>query len=439
VLALPRAWPAASVWLLPPALWLLDSSPLGVVVNLGGVIRRTATPLDAVLRMIALQTAGGLALVGWAVFRLRPASRAVYDGEGRASLLRSRYTRRRRRPPCGDDPVLWNEKYSARGVTEGERLSGRLVGLVVLALFGYVTWWFAWPAFRELADLGYGPAPEGVLPLDLNPLARMIVTLIGKVKWDPRPGLARLEFNVFLRQVTGLLDLLYFVMLAGLSAEGVAVERERDTWLGLIATPLTGREVLRAKMLGAAWRARSVSLGMAGLWGLGLVTGAVHPLGFAAAAVGLGVSTWLVVAFGTFVSLWSSDRKQANARALLPAMLLPMTGLVLAGLPARMATLWVEVGSMPFLTWAILVSHDDVRAAARSGALPPLADLGLKTGEGAGTVAAVWLVSVAAQAAAAYLFTRLAFRGFDAAVGRPTRDGRRPPSHSPIGVPSEIG
>lgn len=431
VIALPRAWPAGAEWLVPPALWLLDSSPLAVVAHLIGVIRRTATPLDAVLRMISLQAAGGLALVGWAVFRLRPASRAVYDGEGRASLLRSLRHRRRPRPSCGDDPVFWNEKYSTRGTTAGERLSGRLIGLLVLGLFGYLTSFFAWPALKELAALGYGPAPEGAGPLELNPLARVIVTLAGRAKLAPQPGLARLEFNVFLRQVTAVFDFVCLVMLAGLAAEGVAAERERDTWLGLIATPLTGREILRAKMLGAVWRARGVLIMMAGLWTLGLVTGAVHPLGFAAAVVGLAASTWCAVAFGSLVSLWSGDRKHANGLTLPPALLLPLSGLAFLGLPARVATLWVEVGSMPFLTWATLLSYDDVRAAARSGALPPLGDLGMTTGEGVGTVAAVWLVAVAAQAAGAYLFSRLAFRGFDAAVGRPVRTGTAPPPVAP--------
>ncbi len=42
----------------------------------------------------------------------------------------------------------------------------------------------------------------------------------------------------------------------GMAAEGIISERARETWDGLIATPLDGRTILRAKMIGAAWRVR---------------------------------------------------------------------------------------------------------------------------------------------------------------------------------------
>ena len=82
-------------------------------------------------------------------------------------------------------------------------------------------------------------------------------------------------------------------------------------------------------MLGAAWRARVLSLVMIALWTVGLLAGAVHPLGFLAAMVGLGVSSWACAAGGTYASLWSPNRKEATGRIMLPMMLLPASAMVL--------------------------------------------------------------------------------------------------------------
>ncbi len=429
VIALPPLWPAAARWVAPVALWLSDSSPFGVAANLIRLFG-LASVLGAVLRMIALQLAAAAMLIGWASWRLRPASRAVYDGEGRAALLRSLRVRKRARPPCGDDPVLWNEVHSTRGARPLEILAGRLGNAAWIGLLAYVTSWFALPAFAELAARGYGAAPEGLTMPELSPLARVLIGKLGKPSIGLTPGQARLEFNIVLRHATVVLDYLYVLIIAGMAAEGVATEKERGTWLGLIATPLSGWEILRAKMLGAFWRARVLSLVMVGLWTVGLLTGAVHPLGFVAAMAGLGVSSWLCVAGGTYASLWSPDRKEATARIIPPMMLLPISALVLF-LPPGWSSVLMAAGSMPFLVWASLLSYEDAAAALRTGAFPQLAASNLRTGEGAGRVLAAVLIGLTGQAIAAALLTRAARRGFDTAVGRP----RRPETpHPPTGL-----
>lgn len=53
-------------------------------MNLVGAFPRGPL-VGAVLRMIAFQLARATVLVLWAIARLRPASRAVYDVEGRAA------------------------------------------------------------------------------------------------------------------------------------------------------------------------------------------------------------------------------------------------------------------------------------------------------------------------------------------------------------------
>lgn len=413
----PRIFPGRLTWVVPVALWGLDSSPVGVVLNLGGVIRR-AGPVESVFRMIGLQTAGGVLLFLWAIRRLRPASRALYDVESRALVLRlSRVTRRR--SPCGDDPVFWKEKYDRRGVSDRQVFLGRLLLTALLAGFALGTYRLARPAFLELAARGYGASSRGVYSPEENPYARLFVNGLPA----PPPGQARGEFNVVLRQAGATFLLFYLLFLAGVAAEGVAGERSRDTWTVLIATPLTGREILRAKMAGAIWRGRGWAALTVGLWALGLLSGAVHPFGFAAALAVLAVTGGFAVALGTYMSLKSRDQREANNRTLLPVMFLGLSGMALALLPAGAASVLAGSGCLPMIGLLSLLSYEDVQAALGPGTFPNLTAGGFHTGEGAGRVLAACLIGLTGHAVAAFLLTRAAFRGFDADVGRPVRAG----------------
>ena len=92
------------------------------------------------------------------------------------------------------------------------------------------------------------------------------------------------------------------------------------------------------------------------------------------------------------------------------------------------ASVLLAAGTMPFQTWAALLSYEDVHAAIHSGAIPQFAAIGIRSGVGARIVLAAWLIGTTAQAVGAFLLTRSAVRGFDAAVGRPIRprgDGHR--------------
>jgi hypothetical protein len=418
--------PVIGRWVRPVAFWLIESSPISVVLNLLGVVRRTSLA-GGVLRMIGLELGAAAVLLLWAIWRLRPASRALGDFVGRTALHRllGQGPGRRKRPACGDDPVLWNEKHSTRGATAADLLLLRLFAVIGIVLLVYVTSWFALPAFAEVFAYGYGAWSGASGTPEMNPFARAIVNRVSNFALSLSPGQARLDFNVALRLSTAVFVMMYALILAGFGAESMAGEKERDTWLGLIATPLTGPEIIRAKILGSLWRLRGLALTLAGLWTLGLLAGAVHPLGFLTALAGLGVTSGFYVALGTYRSLWAPDRKRATEGTIGPVMLLLMTGLLPVVLPSRLTSAWLGALSPPFLAWASLFSYDDLQAAARSGAFPPLAALGVDSSEGFGTVGATVLFGLTAQALAALFLTRAACRGFDAAAGRPIRPGRR--------------
>src|SRR5262249_31104305 len=206
-------WTGGPRWLTEAALWLLDTSPFGVGLSLLGVVPRPSSIIERVLRMMALETAGAGVLTLWAAWRLRPASRALEDVEGQSARLRMlRHSRRRRpRPPCGDDPVLWNAIHTNRRATMGAWIEGRLIGPVWIGLIARVTSWFAVPAFQELAARGYGAAPEAfTMPAGMNPMSRVLCDKLIMPAGGPASGQARLEFNIALRQFSAFFEMIYF-------------------------------------------------------------------------------------------------------------------------------------------------------------------------------------------------------------------------------------
>ena len=68
-------------------------------------------------RMIALQLLGATFLTNAAIARLRSAHRTIVSGDQRAQARQAQRPvwRFRRRPPVGNDPILWREMYTTRG------------------------------------------------------------------------------------------------------------------------------------------------------------------------------------------------------------------------------------------------------------------------------------------------------------------------------------
>jgi hypothetical protein len=252
------------------------------------------------------------------------------------------------------------------------------------------------PAFLELIEYGFSPAA---------------------------PELRRTKFNYVLRLITSFIEFFTVLAAAGVAATGLTEERARDTWDSLLATPLGAREIIHAKMIGAAWKVRWVALLLVVLWVIGLLAGSIHPFGFGAALVLLVVSIWLMTALGTYASLFSCDSAQASNRALIPALLLSVSFLVCYVLP-RNATVVLGAGSVPFVNWLSLVSHPDIREIVNSrgqSSFSPLGELGIHTSEGPARVFLALLLTTVGSILAAAWLSRAAVVGFDRAVGRPRR------------------
>ena len=171
-------------------------------------------------------------------------------------------------------------------------------------------------------------------------------------------------------------------------------------------------------MIGAAWNVRAGLLLLGLLWSVGLLAGALHPLGFAVALVLLGVATWFMVALGTFMSLVSRDAAQASNRTLIPVLILSGSFLVVY-LPHRNATILMGVASVPLVNWLSLLSYHDIGAiVSGQGTIRELAEIGVSTGEGPLRVLATCVLATAGTAAAAAGLTRATWARFDRTVGQ---------------------
>ena len=422
VILFPKIWPAGARFMHPLMMALVESGPMAIAFSsIGPFGRRTL--LEAVIRMIEGEFVISLVAIALAIYWLRPASRTVYDAEGRSALMKMLRVRKKKRPPCGDDPVLWQEMHSLRGAKNWEILVGRTILLFFMIMLGYGTYVVAKPAFLELFLLGYGPTPSSALPTGESPFVRAVLTFN---TGGPPLGTARFEFNQALRLFSGFFWMLFFLMISGFAGESVVLEKERETWLGLIATPLSGSEILRAKMLGTLWRVRLSIVVTVGLWLLGLLSGAVHPLGFLVTILGLVISSWFLTSLGIYGAVWSRNRAEVNNKIVWPGLLMSLTGLLLVQFPGWSPHVWLGSLSMPVVGWLSLFSYDDVRALIGHQPFPGLGGIGARSGETGFSVCVTLIVGLSTQLIAALVLTRAAIRDFDIAAGRPRESGSNP-------------
>ena len=177
---------------------------------------------------------------------------------------------------------------------------------------------------------------------------------------------SRGNLNESLRQLDAGLYLIALVAVAAMAATSVTVERERGTWTSLMMTFVDGREVARAKVSGAIWAVRGLAIPFAILWGIGLATGSVHPLGVLAAAAGLVIFLRYGAALGVLFSTISPTSGQAVAATALVlfasnAVALLFVPLDLIGPLAGQWTALYLAGVSPFVEWIALVSPLEIR------------------------------------------------------------------------------
>jgi ABC-type transport system involved in multi-copper enzyme maturation permease subunit len=357
--------------------------------------------------------ASQLALGGWLVFLAVSRLRSTLGDEGerparRPGLIAKAKRWRWRllpRPECWTDCMLWKELQVSR--TSGVvKLVALILGGFAAAIVGIVVLRMGIRAHQELQVYGYGVYPPG--------------------------RSARLDMNIFIRSATGIVHVLLLLGVASYAAAGVSSEREADTWTSLISTPLSGAEILRAKMIGAVWSMRWFALPVVGLWFVGAALDAVHAAALLLCAVELIVFLTFAAALGTFFSLRLRSTLRAEA-ATLGVLIFTNGGYLLCCAPFGPNTALVAAPCTPFVLAASLFPFEQVSRIFGPG--PPFRLEFFLT----------CTIGFVAYAAAARFLVRHCYGRFDAILGRPERSadssapGRREPAAEAPGIHAPAG
>lgn len=376
------------------------------------MMRGPRTPLiDRFLMMLRLQAAAGVLFLTLAVLLLRPMFRRFEAEPRRLTWFRAGRKRPRwlSRPACGKDAVLWKERHFARTdiVTKLIVLPAIIVLTVGVVLFG-----------------------------ELDALVLLAIRAFWENGYHGQAA-AAVRLNDGLRIVTPVYLALWLLAVAGASASSIAIEREEDTWVSLVSTPLSGWQIIRGKMVGALWGLRGFGVLMGLLWVVGLVLGGVHPLGFALTLLVVAVLTAAVAALGVDTSLGERGTSRALTKTLVTLVILnggyyvvAIPLMIVCGIPVPDDEL--ALGFTPLIAAGALLSGYDV--AKLDGILR-------------GTTPVAWVdvrhvlvacAIVASYGAAAVFLVCRAVTRFDTVVDRPRRlHEARPATHLPGGEGGE--
>ena len=264
-------------------------NPIVAADRLGASLDRDRM-MEIAARYVAFQVIVAVLGFGFAVMRLRRSAepRSASVGRARGSLGRfilwicNRRTEAREHRPLGDDPVGWRELYVEPG--SGGGLLRRLFMVAIVAAI-------ALPFLDILLQQG------------------------GWLTFQER-------VKIWVCGSTGGLGVLMLLRATVRGASSVAAERDRDTWMTLIATPLTTAEILRGKWMGCVWGQRDMMYLLAGVWITGVLTNSVNPFFLALTALGLGVYLNAFAWVGIRLSIAAKNARVAIAWAVPQALIL---------------------------------------------------------------------------------------------------------------------
>lgn len=249
---------------------LLSINPLWVMgQQLMSVTAGFAVGTGVIWRMVAVHLGISVVLAVLAVLAVRRVHlRSISGGEGgKRGMLQWSLPRFKR--PLGDRPMLWKELFARSASTKLGFLGNAAMLLLLFITAGIAIYFYLEMAWQS-ATAGWGDPGEQYMSITMT--LTVVLTLA-------------------------------IVLLMGLRAASlVTYEKERDCWLSLITTPLTGSEILVSKALGNLYAFRWLFLPLALVWllqltlmpeflfALPLHTLAIATTGSFATAVGLGYS-----------------------------------------------------------------------------------------------------------------------------------------------------
>lgn len=337
----PPVWHA---YLLPVLEGFRAGNPVAMVEELNIHVRAGGKYGDIILDLLAkyalIHGTVGLLCIGWVAWRLR---RVVAGARSTAPTANTSGLRLLRRRNAGAVPArrtgnVWRHDYrlnrllwcligtallftpllvamfealfsDMRGPTLGEIIAGILAAVALPALAaGTVTWRktnrrrssstvgdrpMMW---KELhAESGFGLGWLGkllLLVLAMSCLVPCVPILLSKSMTGFR---AQLDLNIHIRLVGALVGSVALLAVGVRAAGSIGAERDRQTWDGLLASPLTNREILFAKWCGSLWSARWLVALLGTVWTVGIS-------GRALSVLAVPLELFCLAIFGSFMA-----------------------------------------------------------------------------------------------------------------------------------------
>jgi ABC-type Na+ efflux pump permease subunit len=287
---LPGSYAHAAVAVKTGLDWIWPASPLTLVTDARLILMQGPEALRLwAAWLIASQVVYGTLFLALATWQLRPAYRRQEGRAGRRSGVWAVRFRWFQRGPCGDDPVFWKEVHVVNRSGGIIHQLGRLLVTLIIGYFVFLVFYVAYEegAFKELLVNGYFYHDQGTYH-------------------------GREALSIAIRMITAAIFGFWMLWLGRLTAASISMEREQDTWISLLATPLEGAEILRGKMFGALRTTAPGGIIVVSFWLIGLALGAIHPLGFLLALIGLALFVWYTTVLGTYFSLISKTTWRAQ-------------------------------------------------------------------------------------------------------------------------------
>src|SRR5262249_50329501 len=216
------------------------------------------------------------------------------------------------RPRVGRLPMVWKELFVERGL----RLNW-IGWLVLVGLFAVSLYLFLGTGSQLFDELfgwsGYYSR------YDRSSLFKQLFSwkrldgMPGRMLLAERWRLLSELFHPWVRVMGTLVASLMLVGVAVRAAGGISGERERQTLDGLLTSPLESHDILFGKWLGSLLGVRKAWGWLGLIWGVGILTGGLHP-----APLMLAFVAWLVYASCLAgVGLWFSISCRTTLRATL--------------------------------------------------------------------------------------------------------------------------
>jgi len=205
-------------WLAPINDRFIEANPITVLTRTVVLGMFRSSPWSAVGALVLNQTVFAAALTAASVWRLRRVQAAEKVGGAASGSIR-RWKLARRRTAVTDRPILWKERGDNSFWDQGvwSRIVTALVGLLLV-----------WPIATGFYDSAMA---NGLWIQDDNPN-----------RFDPFQDMSAAILTMAL--CGGML------LIGVRSSCSITGEREKDTWISVLGTPLPAREIVLGKILG---------------------------------------------------------------------------------------------------------------------------------------------------------------------------------------------